>query len=128
MSNAKQTVTVVCETHGLRYNPDIHMGCVRCRKAAGEVIGAPSRVQAPVSMAKGPSPSSSSMVVALLVAGALIMGSSSVFYLSHRAAWVAAKEAHERWMEEGGKGLTPQQQEQIEELKKALGGLGGDPQ
>ncbi len=35
----KQMVAVKCEKHGLRYNPNTHTGCVRCRKEAGETIG-----------------------------------------------------------------------------------------
>ncbi len=36
---AKQLTSVKCEQHGLRYNPNVHTGCVRCRKEAGEQIG-----------------------------------------------------------------------------------------
>jgi hypothetical protein len=35
----RQLTSVKCEIHGLRYNPNLHTGCARCRKEAGESIG-----------------------------------------------------------------------------------------
>lgn len=45
----RQTTTVQCETHGLRYNPNVHSGCVRCRKEAGETIGRAPTTKSPAS-------------------------------------------------------------------------------
>lgn len=105
------TVTVVCERHGLRFNPQIHSGCVRCRKEAGEVIGGAAKAAA------GPAVQPGGSIVAALAVTLLLVGiSSAIFYSIHKAAWESSQENRERRMNEGvTQGLTP---EQIEMLKK----------
>lgn len=98
---AKTSVTVVCEKHGLRYNPQIHSGCVRCRKEAGETIGAVA-----ASPAVASAEPRGSIAAALAVTFLLVTVSSGIFYAAHKSAWEAAQEARERWFE-GAHGAQP---------------------
>jgi hypothetical protein len=88
---AKKPVTVVCEKHGLRYNPQVHSGCVRCRKEAGEAIGGAAKAAAGTSARQG-----GSIAAALAVTVLLVVLSSGLFYAIHRSAWDAAREAREQ--------------------------------
>lgn len=111
------TVTVVCERHGLRYNPQIHSGCVRCRKEAGEVIGGAPK-PAPTAARPSVQPGGS-IVAALAVTLLLLVISSGIFYGIHKAAWESQQEARERWMKEGAaNGLTPEQIEVLKQLEQ----------
>ncbi len=118
-NEARRLVAVVCEKHGLRYNPQIHSGCVRCRKEAGETISAAAAAHGGASAEPG-----GSIAAALAVTFLLVMVSSGVFYAIHKSAWDAAQEAQERWLEEGGPDdLTPEQREQLEKLEEMLEGM-----
>lgn len=82
-SGSRQTVSVVCEKHGLRYNPTLHSGCVRCRKEAGEKIGAP----APVARTAAPAAAAAaegSVLPALAVTLLLVVVTGGGFYFAHR--------------------------------------------
>ena len=108
---ARKTSTVVCERHGLRYNPESQSGCVRCRKEAGERIGttAPrAAVRAGVVRASASS-ESGSLAAALAVAFLLIAISSALLYLEHKATW-------DDVMETRTEGLNPEQQEQMQQI------------
>lgn len=116
---AKKPVAVVCEKHGLRYNPQVHSGCVRCRKEAGETIGVAAKAAAATSVRPG-----GSIAAALAVTFFLIVISSGVFYAIHRASWEAAQEARERWLEQReAEGLTPEQMEQLKKLEEMFDGM-----
>lgn len=122
-NEAKKLVAVVCEKHGLRYNPQVHSGCVRCRKEAGETIGAAAKARGGASAKPG-----GSIAAALAVTFLLVLISSGVFYAIHKSAWDSAREARERWLEEGGpEGLTPEQREQLEKIEEMLEGM-SEPQ
>lgn len=108
-NDARNLVAVVCEKHGLRYNPQIHSGCVRCRKEAGETIGSAAAARGGANAKPG-----GSIAAALAVTFLLVMVSSGVFYAIHKSAWEAAQEARERRLE----GLTPEQKEQMKKLEK----------
>lgn len=111
-NESRSLVAVVCDKHGLRYNPQIHSGCVRCRKEAGETIGAAARGGA--SAKPG-----GSIAAALAVTFLLVMVSSGVFYAIHKSAWDTAQETRARRLEEGRPaGLTPEQQEQMKKLEE----------
>lgn len=117
--NQLRTVTVVCEKHGLRYNPQLHSGCVRCRKEAGEAIGSgPMKAPAGTSTRQG-----GSLAAALAVTFFLVAGTSLVFYTIHKAAWDSAQEARQRWSEEGPAELTPEEQDHLRKIQEALDSL-----
>ncbi|HEX9733538.1 MAG TPA: hypothetical protein VGG06_16320 [Thermoanaerobaculia bacterium] len=130
---APQMVTVKCEKHGLRYNPNLHSGCVRCRREAGEPISG-SGALAPGPVAEGPANAGGSVVPALAVAALLVIVTGGGFYAAHRQ-W------HERYGNLLGGGqetygedyydaeelefpdeleLTPEEREQLEGLRDEL--------
>ena len=91
----KQLTSVKCEIHGLRYNPNLHTGCVRCRKEAGETItgqtgqipvmtgGAP-----PGSPGTGPA-ADDSLVPSLGAALVLVVLAGGGLFVAHQNAYDA---------------------------------------
>lgn len=132
-SGSRQTVSVRCEKHGLRYNPNLHSGCVRCRKEAGEAIGAPTAsaptgsvptASAPTASAPAVAPATpaaaadqSSMMPALGVTLFLVLATGAGFYFVH-------EQIHEnpgQFLIQDEDGLTPEERERLEEMWRTHG-------
>ena len=116
----RATQTVACEKHGLRYNPALHGGCVRCRREAGEKLGGkrPARKSAP-----GRSPSGGSVGGAVGVAAALIFVVGLALFWSHQQVY---DETVGMWQEGiDSEELTPEQREELEEAQRELEKLFG---
>ena len=113
-----QPHSVRCEQHGLRYDPKIHNGCVRCRRERGELPTASPGA------ARGAAAQAGSLGAAVGVAVALIFSTGMVLYLDDLRAWKKVQEMREsgRYLE----GLTPEQQEQVEEFRRRMEKLVGD--
>ncbi len=114
---APRAHSVVCETHGLRYNPATHDGCVRCRRERGEVTTAPPR-------GPGVAAQAGSLGAAVGTALGLIAVSGSLMYWDDLRTWKRVQELREsgNYIE----GLTPEQQEQFEQLQQHMERMFGD--
>lgn len=115
----KQQHAVVCEAHGLRYNPATHDGCVRCRRERGELPArkAPSRASASKGRSAAPQSAASranATAMAIAVALMLIVGAGMVLYMGAVSTYDEMQEIRQgAW----GDDMT---QEQMEELEKEL--------
>lgn len=131
MSDASgpQTVTVRCEKHGLRYNPNLHSGCVRCRKEAGELIG-PASPAARAPAARGPAAgvqakaaAGETVIPALALAAFLVVATGAGFYFAHRQWYETVGSIRSMNEEEtffGEEDLTPEQREQLERWREEM--------
>jgi hypothetical protein len=108
----------LCEKHRLRYNPNVHDGCARCRRERGELIATPRHESA--SAGDGVVAKAGSLGRALSVALGLIIGFAMLLYLDDLRTWKKVQVLREsgRYIE----GLTPEQHEQLERLQKLFAG------
>lgn len=120
-SAPRTTQTVVCEKHGLRYNPVQHDGCARCRREAGEKLGASSAARG---VASNPS-AGGSAGGALGVAAALVFVVGLALFWSHRQVY---DETFGGWNDGSGyeDEMTPEEREELEAAKRELQKLFGD--
>ena len=120
----RATQTVACEKHGLRYNPALHGGCVRCRREAGEKLGGkrPARKSASGRPAAGGSVGGS-VGGAVGVAAALVFVAGLALFWSHQQVY---DETVGMW-QEGlyDEELTPEEREELEEAQRELQKLFG---
>lgn len=109
--------SVVCETHGLRYNPQNHDGCARCRRQRGESLGTPAAAPNGSAIASAGS-QAGSLGAAIGVALALIAGTGMLFHWDAMRTWEEIQELRQSgsYIE----GLTPEQQEQLEQLQRQM--------
>ena len=108
---------MVCETHGLRYNPETHNGCVRCRRERGEASATPTAAT-DGSGSQGAGAQDGSLGAAVGVALALIAGAAMLFHWDAVRTWEEIQELRESgsYIE----GLTPEQQEQLQQLQRQM--------
>lgn len=110
MNDSGQTSGTVqiqtCEKHGIRYNALTHDSCVRCRRDAGEVIGATADTQSTPPTAPGlpgaqhnpnakrpDRPTDLSKVApGIALALVMILATGQAFYRAHRFAYDGFRE------------------------------------
>ncbi len=109
--------SVVCESHGLRYNPEIHDGCVRCRRERGESPATAPRATG-ATAAGDAGTNVGSLGAAVGVALALIAGTGLLFHWDAVRTWEEIQELREsgNYLE----GLTPEQQEELQQLQRQM--------
>ncbi len=80
------SVSVVCEKHGLRYNPALQTGCVRCRRADGA---------SPAPAGQPPKSGGTSLATAWVLALVLILAVGFALYATHLKSYRAGQRFRE---------------------------------